>query len=402
MAVLQFKRRASGAAGAPASLKSGEPAFNMADHTLYLGFGDDGNGNATSIIAIAGKGAFADLTSDQTIGGNKTFSASPVAPTPVSSDNSTKVATTAFVKGQGFLTTANKITDLTAPTTAPAFNSQRLTGVADPTQATDAATKSYVDNLVQGLAWKTPVRACAASSITLSGQQTIDGVALAVGDRVLCTGQTGTPETNGIWLCQTGAWTRPADFDVSAEAVPSTTMLVQEGGVYGDKAFTLATNAPITLGTTPLAFVQITGGATGEANTASSVGANGIGIVDGKTGVDLQFRKLYAPNTQPITLTLTGQEIDIGFATDTSLEVNSGNLRIKTTWAGQTAITTLGTITTGIWNASIIAGTYGGTGVNLGTLANGALLKNSSGSVAAAVAGTDYLAPGSTIDCGSF
>ena len=402
MAVLQFKRRASGAAGAPAALKSGEPAFNMADGTLYLGFGDDGNGNATSIIAIAGKGAFTDLTSDQTIGGNKTFSASPIVPTPVSSDNSTKVASTAFVKGQGFLTSANKITDLSAPTTAPAFNSQRLTGVADPTQASDAATKSYVDSLIQGLAWKLPVRVCAASLVTLSGQQTIDGVALAVGDRVLCTGQTDDAATNGIWLCQTGAWTRPADFDTSAEALAGAAMLVTEGGTYGDKAFTLSTNAPINLGTTALAFVQITGGATGEANTASSVGANGIGVYDSKSGVDLRFRKLYAPNTQPVTLTLTGQEIDIGFATDASLEVNSGQLRIKSTWAGQTAIATLGTVTTGAWNATVIAGQYGGTGVNLSTLANGALLKNSSGSVAPAVAGTDYLAPGGTIDCGVF
>jgi hypothetical protein len=74
---IQFKRRLSGNAGAPAALKSGEVAHNEVDNTLYIGKGDDGAGNATSVLPLAGRGAFADLGSSQTIAGAKTFSLPP-------------------------------------------------------------------------------------------------------------------------------------------------------------------------------------------------------------------------------------------------------------------------------------------------------------------------------------
>jgi len=75
--VIRIKRRASGNAGAPATLKSAELAHNEVDNTLYVGKGDDGSGNATSIVALAGSGAFADLSTTQTVGGTKTFSIVP-------------------------------------------------------------------------------------------------------------------------------------------------------------------------------------------------------------------------------------------------------------------------------------------------------------------------------------
>jgi hypothetical protein len=74
---IQLKRRVSGNAGAPAALQSGEIAHNEVDDTLYVGKGDDGAGAATAIIPLAGRGAFADLTSTQTIAGAKTFSIVP-------------------------------------------------------------------------------------------------------------------------------------------------------------------------------------------------------------------------------------------------------------------------------------------------------------------------------------
>ena len=72
--IIRFKRRASGAAGAPSSLMETEPAYNAVDDTLYLGIGSGGAGGAASSIkAIAGAGAFVDKTGAQTISGNKTF-----------------------------------------------------------------------------------------------------------------------------------------------------------------------------------------------------------------------------------------------------------------------------------------------------------------------------------------
>ena len=72
--VIRFKRRASGAAGAPAALMETEPAYNAVDDTLYLGIGSGGaGGSASSIKPIGGSGAFVDKTGAQTISGNKTF-----------------------------------------------------------------------------------------------------------------------------------------------------------------------------------------------------------------------------------------------------------------------------------------------------------------------------------------
>ena len=68
------KRAASGSDGAPSSLASSELAFNESDLKLYYGFGDGGSADASSIIAIGGSGAFCDLTTAQTVAGNKTFS----------------------------------------------------------------------------------------------------------------------------------------------------------------------------------------------------------------------------------------------------------------------------------------------------------------------------------------
>lgn len=132
---IQVKRRVSGVAGAPAALRSGELAHNEVDATLYVGTGDDGAGNATSIVPLAGSGAFAGLTGAQTIGGAKTFSlvpksaqdasgatdlvrksqfdaglaakaplaspaltGTPMAPTPSQGTSTTQIATTAFVQ----------------------------------------------------------------------------------------------------------------------------------------------------------------------------------------------------------------------------------------------------------------------------------------------------------------
>ncbi|MCR9157059.1 MAG: head decoration protein [Rhodobacteraceae bacterium] len=131
---IQLKRRVSGVAGAPAALKSGELAHNEVDNTVYVGKGDDGSGNATSIVPVAGSGGFLALVGTQTIAGAKTFSfvpkssqdasggtdlvrksqvdgllstkaplaspsftGSPTAPTAVAGTNSTQIATTAFV-----------------------------------------------------------------------------------------------------------------------------------------------------------------------------------------------------------------------------------------------------------------------------------------------------------------
>lgn len=88
---IQIKRRVSGAPGAPAALKSGELAWNEVDDIVYAGFGDDGSGNATSIVPVGGRGFFAGLASP-------VFTGTPEAPTPTAGNNTNRLATTAFVQ----------------------------------------------------------------------------------------------------------------------------------------------------------------------------------------------------------------------------------------------------------------------------------------------------------------
>lgn len=95
---LRIKRRASGSPGAPSSLENAELAFNEVDKVLWYGVGTGGvGGSATTIEAIAGIGAFVDLSTAQTISGVKTFSSSPLVPTAAPGTNNTTAASTAFV-----------------------------------------------------------------------------------------------------------------------------------------------------------------------------------------------------------------------------------------------------------------------------------------------------------------
>jgi len=97
-----------------------------------------------------------------------------------------------------------------APAANVAFNAKKITGLADPTSAQDAATKNYVDSTAQGLNVKGSVLAATTTSITLVGAQTVDGVSVVAGNRVLVKNQS-TSSQNGIYVVQTVAWTRSTD-----------------------------------------------------------------------------------------------------------------------------------------------------------------------------------------------
>jgi hypothetical protein len=145
----------------------------------------------------------------------------------------------------------------TAFTNAQSMGSQKLTNMADPTAATDAATKNYVDNVAQGLSPKASVRVVATANVTQSGTQTIDGVALSVGDPVLCIAQT-TGSQNGSWTVASGAWTRTPDFADVNDAVRSPYWFVGEGTANAGSGWVMTT-WPYTIGVTSLAFTQFTG-----------------------------------------------------------------------------------------------------------------------------------------------
>jgi len=144
------------------------------------------------------------------------------------------------------------------PTAPMNNNSQRYTAIADPTAAQDAATKNYVDTLGSAnLSWKQEVRVVAYGvNLTQSGTQTVDGVTLAVGDRVLCVAQT-TANQNGIWIVQSGAWTRAPDMNTWTQTLGAIVPTSQQGTSWYGSIWRSNAFEGGTIGTTNLSFTAI-------------------------------------------------------------------------------------------------------------------------------------------------
>jgi len=173
--------------------------------------------------------------------------------------------------------------------------SATITGLASPTNDSDAATKGYVDALAQGIDAKASVVAATTANITLSGAQTIDGISIVAGDRVLVKDQS-TASANGIYLCATGSWTRTTDADTYAELVAAFTF-VEKGTTNADSGFICTIDAGGTLGSTSITWAQFSG-------------AGQITAGDG--------------------LTKTGNTLNVGTASSGRIVVNSDNIDLAT------------------------------------------------------------------------
>lgn len=138
--------------------------------------------------------------------------------------------------------------------TSPNFGGFVLNNVGTPVATTDAANKSYVDSLIQGLNPKASVKAATTANITLSGTQTIDGIALVASDRCLVKNQS-TASQNGIYVVSAGAWTRATDMDIWAE-VPNAFVFIEQGSTQADTGWVCTSDSGGTLNTTSITFVQ--------------------------------------------------------------------------------------------------------------------------------------------------
>lgn len=319
---IRIKRRANGGgAGAPSTLENAELAFNEQTNVLYYGTGTGGaGGSATSIIAIAGSGAFVDTSTDQTIGGVKTFSSTITGSVSGNAGTATTLETgrtiaitgdltytsgsfngSANVTGTGTLAnsgvtagTYTKITvdakgratvgataslsDLSAPTGSLSIGNQLLTNVATPVNDTDGANKAYVDSVAQGLDTKASCVVATTANITLSGTQTIDGVAVIAGDRVLVKNQT-LSQNNGIYVVSASAWARSSDMNLWAE-FPSAYTFIEQGSTQSDTGWVCTVNAGGTLGTTPVTWTQFSGAGTYVAGTGLTLTGNSFAITN--------------------------------------------------------------------------------------------------------------------------
>jgi len=257
------------------------------------------------------------------------------------------------------------------------MSSSRITSVTDPSGAQDAATKAYVDAVKTGLDVKgsckyattadlsaTYANGTAGVGATLTadanGALTVDGSTPGAADRILVKDQS-TDAENGIYTVTTVGTnaaafvlTRATDADTGTEFTGGSFTFVETGTANADNGYVFTHNGAPTMGTTGLSVAQFSGAGQISAGDA---------------------------------LTKTGNTLDVA-VDDTTIEVNSDALRIKSDWTGQNTITTLGTITTGQWQSTDVAVAYGGTGASTFT-SNGILYGNAANAIQATAAGTD-------------
>lgn len=171
----------------------------------------------------------------------------------------------------------------------------------DPDSALKAATKQYVDSVAAGLDVKPSVKCATTADITLSGEQTLDGV-LTSASRVLVKNQAA-PAENGIYLSGAGAWTRVADMDAWTE-VPGGFVFVEQGTLYADTAWVCTANTGGTLGSTSITWSQFAGAGTYTADgqgielTGTQYGLELDGATLAKSGSGLKVADGQIGNTQ--------------------------------------------------------------------------------------------------------
>src|SRR5210317_402983 len=242
------------------------------------------------------------------------------------------------------------------------FNGLQVANIATPVLDTDAANKAYVDSARSGLDVKQSVKVATTGNIALSGTQTVDGVALSVGDRILVKDQT-TASENGIYVVASSFWTRATDADADAEVTSGMFTFVEQGSVNSDTGFVLTTDGTITVGTTGLNFTLFS--ASGTLIAGNGLSKNGDTLeVNVANGLQIASDNVeLASSVAGDGLTFSSGVIDV-VGTTNRIDVSANAIDISTSYVGQATITTLGTITTGIWQGDAIGSIYGGTGLN--------------------------------------
>jgi Major tropism determinant N-terminal domain len=255
--------------------------------------------NKLSALSSTSSSELAGVISDETGTGSLVFANNPTMSGVTVNGNLTVGGSGLLARNVNDFDTqvrTSRLDQMSAPTSSVSLNNNKITNLSDPTSDQDAATKAYVDAARSGLDVKQSVRVATTVNITLSGTQTIDGVAVIAGDRVLVKDQS-TASQNGIYAVAAGSWSRDTDANTSAKVTAGMFTFVSEGTVNADSGWVLATNDTIVLGTTSLSFAQF----------------SGAGQITAGAG-----------------LTKNGNTLDVGTASSSRIVVNADNIDLAT------------------------------------------------------------------------
>lgn len=235
------------------------------------------------------------------------------------------------------------LNDVGTPTADFAMGSHKITGLLDPTTAQDAATKNYVDATAQGLDVKASVRAATTGaetftvttgSVTQINGTAVDGITVAIGDRILIKDAPAATGVGSANSAQPGNGIYTVTANTTNLTVARATDQSGTNNPAGDFVFVEA-------GTTNAAAGYVV-------STPSSTAAFTYG-----TG-NIQWTQFSGAG-----------EITAG----TGLAKSGNTLSVASTYAGGTSIATVGTITTGTWTGTAIAVANGGTGATTASAA---------------------------------
>ena len=379
MAANTIKVRNANSSGAPSDIAVGTTEILIGDGTGFTAAALSGDATMTNagVVSVATLNQNTTGSSASCTGNSATVTTNAnLTGIVTSTGNATAIANGAIATGKisGFDTQVqtSRLDQMATATADIAVGSQKITGLADGTAAQDAATKNQVDVAQAGLDAKDSCRVATTANITLSGEQTIDGVTTTT-DRVLVKNQT-TGSQNGIYVSAAGAWARSTDADANVEVTAGLYTLITEGTVAGGQGFVLTTDDPITVGTTVLTFSQFSG-------VGDLVGGTGITKSGNTISVD-------ASQTQ---ITDVGA-LDAGSITSGFGAINNGSSTITTTGAVATgALTVTGGIT-GALTGNVtgnVTGSSGSTTGNAATATTATTVSDDAITLAKMASGTD-------------
>jgi len=356
-------KRSTGSS-APTSLANAEIAFAEGNEIGYIGIGTGGaGGSATTVNKAFGKGAFWDKDTTRTAntilsGPIAGSAASPTFRSLVIADLPSHPHTLISDFDAGVRT--NRLDQMTVPTGSVSMNSQNITNLADPVNTQDAATKGFVEATAQGLDVKDSCVATTTANITIStalnNGDTLDGVSLSTGDRVLVKNQS-TSSQNGIYVVGASP-ARAADLATGANAAGFFTF-VEQGTVNAENGFVCTSDSgSAVVGTNNLTIAQFSGA--GQITTADGLQKSGNTIsVDLKANGGLRIESteiavnLSATNISGTlgigdggtgTTTSAQARINLGVQIGTDVEPHSDKLTELATM-GQTTANSLADLT---------------------------------------------------------